>query len=317
VLGATGAQGGGLIKAILRDQECKDSAEFRARALSRFPLSDKSQLLKQRIPVAEVDVLDEGALCQAISGDYGLFCVSFYDQMKPAEELLQAEHMAYAARDAGIQHVIWSTLEDTRETLERRKVTLPTLLSTYKVPHFDVKAEADRYFMVANVPTTYLVTSFYWDNFLTKPSLRPQKSQKVDAEWKLCLPMGNKRLAGIAAEDIGKCALAIFRQPQKYINHRVGIMSEALTGEEIAKKMSIVLERCIRYDASQPPDFNSYRSQMQPDAAEYGNMFEYFYECESEVLQMRNADETRELNAELLSFEEWLLKNKSQLESIF
>ncbi len=69
---------------------------------------------------------------------------------------------ARAAEAAGADHVIWSTLEDTREHIPLDDDRMPTLLGTYKVPHFDAKAEADQVFVDAGVPTTFLRTTFFW-----------------------------------------------------------------------------------------------------------------------------------------------------------
>ena len=103
---------------------------------------------------------------------------------------------AKAAKAAGVQHVVWSTLEDTRKWVPLSDNRMPTLMGKYKVPHFDAKAEADVYF--SGLPVTYLVTSFYWDN-LYAFGLGPKKGEDGVYSW--AFPMGNKRLAGIAVED--------------------------------------------------------------------------------------------------------------------
>jgi hypothetical protein len=68
--------------------------------------------------------------------------------------------MASAAKDTGLQHVIWSTLEDTRQWVPLSDSRMPTLMGKYKVPHFDAKGEANGLFTAAGVPTTFLLTSF-------------------------------------------------------------------------------------------------------------------------------------------------------------
>jgi hypothetical protein len=74
--------------------------------------------------------------------------------------------MAQAAKDAGVKHVVWSTLEDTRKWVPLTDARMPTLQGKYKVPHFDAKGEANGVFTQLGVPTTFLNTCFYWDNLI-------------------------------------------------------------------------------------------------------------------------------------------------------
>ncbi len=128
--------------------------------------------------------------------------------------------MVIAAKEEGLSHVIWSTLEDTRQWIPLNDNRMPTLMENYKVPHFDGKGEANKYFDEAGVLTTYLIASFFWDNFIYF-GMGPKKG--ADGKFSITLPMGNKKLAGIAAEDIGKCSLGIFKNSEKYIGKTVGL----------------------------------------------------------------------------------------------
>jgi uncharacterized protein YbjT (DUF2867 family) len=112
VLGATGAQGGGLVRAILSDP----AGEFTARALTRNPDSEKAKALADLgAEVVAADVDDVDSLTKAFEGAHGAFCVTFYwEHFSPEKELAQARNMAEAADRAGVEHVIWSTLENTR-----------------------------------------------------------------------------------------------------------------------------------------------------------------------------------------------------------
>ena len=159
VLGATGAQGGGLVRAICADP----SGGFKARAITRNPDSDKAKALAELgAEVVAGDAGDDASLKAAFDGVYGAYCVTFFwEHFSPDTEKEQARAMAEAARDAGLQHVIWSTLEDTRKWVPLEDDRLPTLMESYKVPHFDAKGEADAFFTEAGVPTTFLLTSYY------------------------------------------------------------------------------------------------------------------------------------------------------------
>src|ERR1039458_1485816 len=137
--------------------------------------------------------------------------------------------MAGAAKAAGLDHVIWSTLEDTRRWVPLGDNRMPTLMGKYKVPHFDAKGEANALFSAAGVPVTFLLTSFYWDNFIHF-GMGPQKGP--DGRLAITFPMRDKKLPGIAAEDIGKCAYGIFKRGGEFIGKTVGISGEQLTGAQ-------------------------------------------------------------------------------------
>lgn len=207
VVGATGAQGGGLVRAILNDK----NGPFTARAITRNVNSDKAKALADAgAEVVAADLDDVKSLKKAFEGAHGVFCVTnFWEHFKPEKELSQARNMAQAAKDAGVKHVIWSTLEDTRKSIPLSDDRMPTLMGKYKVPHFDAKGEADAIFTELGVPTTFLVTSFYWENFIYF-GMGPKKG--ADGKLAITLPMGNKKLPSIAAEDIGKTAYAIFEE---------------------------------------------------------------------------------------------------------
>src|SRR5437762_663146 len=164
VVGATGAQGGGLVRAILNDKQ----GGFAARAITRDPNSDKAKALADEgAEVVAADVDNAKSLEKAFEGAHGAFCVTFFwAHFKPEKEISQARNMAQAAKDAGVRHVIWSTLEDTRKSIPLSDDRMPTLMGKYKVPHFDAKGEANAIFTELGVPTTFLLTSVYWENFI-------------------------------------------------------------------------------------------------------------------------------------------------------
>src|SRR6202171_6440449 len=189
VVGATGAQGGGLVRAILNDK----NGSFTARAITRNVDSDKAKALADagaEVVVADLD--DVKSLRKAFEGAHGAFCVTnFWEHFKPEKEISQARNMAQAAKDAGVKHVIWSTLEDTRQSIPLSDDRMPTLMGKYKVPHFDGKGEANAVFTQLGVPTTFLLTSFYWDNFIHF-GMGPKKG--ADGKLAITFPLGDKKL---------------------------------------------------------------------------------------------------------------------------
>jgi uncharacterized protein YbjT (DUF2867 family) len=306
VAGATGAQGGGVVRAILADKE----GGFAARALTRNPNSDKAKALADLgAEVVQADLHDPASVRRAFDGAHGAFCVTFYwAHMSPETELLEARNMADAAKTAGLQHVIWSTLEDTRRFVPLSDNRMPTLMGRYKVPHFDVKGEADALFESTGLPVTYLIASFYWENFIYF-GMNPKKGP--DGKLTLSLPMADKRLSGIAAEDIGKAAYAIFRKgPAATAGKRIGIAGEHLTGAELAAKMSKALGREVKYNAV---PFDVFRGLGFPGAEDVGNMFQFYAEFEEDLARTRDLAKTRALNPELQTFDQWLERNKEKI----
>ena len=215
--------------------------------------------------------------------------------------------MAQAARDAGLEHLIWSTLEDTRNFVPLSDERMPTLMDKYKVPHFDAKGESNQFFTDSGVPTTFLLTSFYWDNFIYF-GMGPKKDE--DGNYTITLPMSNKKLAGIAAEDIGKCAYGILKADHRYKNQSVGIAGGHLSGAQMAESLSKALAKQVNYNSVSP---EIYRSFGFPGAEDLGNMFQFNQEFSDSYCNTRNLHESLTLNPELLSFDKWLDKYKGQI----
>ena len=305
VVGATGSQGGGLVRAILADP----SSGFRVRAITRKANGDKAaELRKLGAEVVEADLDNEASLAKAFEGAYGAFCVTnYWEHMTPAKEVSQARNMAQAAKAAKLEHVIWSTLEDTRKLVPLSDPRMPTLMEKYKVPHFDAKGDADAMFAQAGVPTTYLLTTFYWENFIYF-GMGPKKGP--DGKYGITLPMADSRLSGIAAEDIGKCAFGIFKQGKTWIGKRVGISGEHVTGAQMAADMSKVLGKEVVYNVVTPAAF---RALGFPGADDLGNMFQYYAEFEKEFAGARSLETSRSLNPELLNFKSWLAKYQDRI----
>jgi uncharacterized protein YbjT (DUF2867 family) len=302
VVGATGAQGGGLVRAILSDPD----KEFKVRALTRNVTTDKAkELAKLGAEVVAADLDDKESIKKAFQGAYGAYCVTFFwNHFSPEKENANARAMAEAAKAAGVKHVIWSSLDDTRKYIPVSDNRMPTLLGKYKVPHFDAKGEANHHFTDLGLPVTILNTVFYWDNFIYF-GLGPQKGP--DGKLAITMPMGDKKLPGIASEDIGKCALGIFKAGPKYIGKTIGIAGEFLTVKHMADEFSRVLGEKVVYN-DVPPEV--YRSFGFPGAEDMGNMFQFKRDFEKEYTASRDINLSRQLNPSLLTFREWLNKNK-------
>ena len=305
VVGATGAQGGGLVRAILADK----TGQLTVRAITRKPDGDQARALaKLGAEVVAADLDDTASLTKAFAGAHGAFCVTnFWEHFSAEKELAQAKALAQAAKSAGIAHAIWSTLEDTRKLVPIDDPRMPTIQEKYKVPHFDAKGEANHYFVDAGVPTTMLQTSFYWDNLVTF-GMGPKKGE--DGKLAFVLPMADKKLPGIAVEDIGKCAFGVFARGAELIGKTVSIAGEHLTGAQMAEALSQALEQPVVYKYV-PPEI--YRTFGFPGADDLANMFQYKRDFEKEYCTPRDLAFSRALNPELQTFAQWLSRNKSKI----
>jgi uncharacterized protein YbjT (DUF2867 family) len=305
VVGATGAQGGGMVRAIQADK----SGSFAARAITRNPNAEKAQALRAAgVEVVAGDIDKPETLGKAFAGAYGAFCVTnFWEHFSAEREVTQARNMAQAVKAAGLQHVIWSTLEDTRKWVPLDDDRMPTLMGNYKVPHFDGKGEADATFRELGVATTFLLTAFYWENLIYFGA-GPQRGP--DGTLAITFPMDEKKLPGIAVGDIGKAAYGIFKRGREFINKTVGIAGEHLTGAEMAGALTRALGQEVRYN-SVPPEV--YRSFGFPGAEDLGNMFQFKRDFNEYFRGARDLGFTRTLNPELQTFEQWLAVHKDQI----
>jgi uncharacterized protein YbjT (DUF2867 family) len=305
VMGATGAQGSGLVRAILNDPD----STFAVRAITRDVTSDAARDLAARgAEVVAADLDDAESVRRAFAGAYGAFCVTFFwAHFSPAKEKTHAKTMAEAAKQANLQHVIWSTLENTKQWVPLSDDRMPTLQGQYKVPHYDAKGEANQFFTDLGLPVTFLVTSFYWDNLIFF-GMGPKRTP--DGALAITFPMGDKRLPGIAAEDIGRCALGVFKRGRALVGKTVGIAGEFVTGAQMAAALTRALGQPVRYDDISP---DAYRSLGFPGADDLGNMFQVKRDFEAAYCGGRDLDLARALNPQLQTFEMWLDRNKSRI----
>jgi uncharacterized protein YbjT (DUF2867 family) len=254
VVGATGAQGGGLARAILADP----ARSFAVRAITRCADAGAARTLAALgAQVVAADLDDAASLERALQGAYGVF-----------GGLEQARHVAQAARRAAVRHVIWSKLEDVRKDGSQS----------------DTFGAADARFR--DLPTTVLRCSSLWDNLIP---LGMGLRRAADGGLDFVLPMGTRRRPGIAAADIGPCALGIFQRCGQFIGHTVGIAGEHLDGTQMATALSGAIGEPVRYV---PRSF--------------ADRLRYWHAGNDEYCAERAVALARELYPGLQSFEQWL-----------
>jgi uncharacterized protein YbjT (DUF2867 family) len=305
VVGATGAQGGGLVRAILADQ----GGEFAARAITRDPAKEQAQALADAgAEVVQADLDDEESVRRAFAGAYGAFCVTnFWEHFSVDKEIAQAGNMARAAKAEGLQHAIWSTLEDVRTFVPLDDDSMPTLQGQYKLPHFDGKGEANALFTESGVPTTFLYASWYFENMIF---FGQGPARGEDSKLAFTLPLGDGKMAAIAAEDIGKCNLGIFKRGSELVDQRIGVAGVQLSGQEFAESFTKAFGEEVVY---RPLTIDQYRALGFPGADEMANTYQFYVDFEEDVNGLRDVERSRSLNPELQSLDTWLAANASRI----
>jgi len=305
VFGATGAQGGGLVRALLGDKD----RHFAVRAVTRKPDSAAARAMAHagaQVVLADID--DAASVQRALEGAYGAFLVTnFWEHMSAEKELAQAHTLAAAAAQAGIHHAIWSTREDTRQYLPADGSRMPVLQKRFNVPQFDAKGEAHRFFAQQRVPVTYLYPSCYWEN-LIRFGMGPLR--RWNGALELIFPFGAARIPWMAADDIGIAAREIFLRGDALVYESIGVAGEFLTGFDLARQLSTVLGEEVVYNAMSP---DAFRALGFPGARELGNMFQFKRDFEAEYCARRDLKRSRALHPDIADFSTWLETHGSRI----
>lgn len=299
VAGATGSQGGGAARALLADDA------FRVRALTRNTESTQAQALAAGgAEVVQADFYDPTSLRAAFDGAYGAFLVTnFWAHGSADKETEEIQNLVNAARNANLQHVVWSTLEDTRDLLPLEDTRMPVLQDRYNVPHFDAKGEGNKLFVEAGVPTTNLNTTFFYQGFLGQ--MGPKRAK--DGSLVLTLPIEEGRLlAGVDVNDIGRTSLEILKNGSEFIGKTVGLAGDHLTGHQYADILGDAIGEIITF---QSVPYDVFRRLGFPGAVEIANMFQYYGDFDKEFTEARNINRAREINPGLKDFRTWAREN--------
>jgi uncharacterized protein YbjT (DUF2867 family) len=305
VFGATGAQGGGLARALLADPD----RHFAVRAVTRKPDSPAAQGLRRAgAEVVLADIDDGSSTSRAMEGAYGAFLVTnFWEHLSAERELVQAHNLAAAAAQAGVRHAVWSTLEDSRDFFPADGQRMPVLQGRFNVPHFDAKGEAHRFFAQQRVPVTYLYTSGYWEN-LIHFGMGPQRG--ADGALVLSFPTGDARIPWVSVEDIGRAAREIFLRGDALIGESIGLAGEHLSAADMAKALTRSFGEPVHHQALTPDEF---RALGFPGADEIGNMWQFKRDIESAYCARRDLARVRALLPQVADFATWLGANKSRI----
>lgn len=259
--------------------------------------------------LVRADFHDEPTVHKAFEGAHGAFLVTdFWAHGSAAKETEEIGVLVRAAEAAGPRHVIWSTLEDTRELRPLDDERMPVLQEKYNVPHFDAKGEGNKLFTEAGVPTTFLNTTFFFQGFLD--AFLPKRAE--DDVPTVTMPFEDgKLLSGVDVADIGRTAHALLKGGERFVGRTIGLAGDHLTGAQYAEKLGAAIGEPVRFRAV---PYDVFRSLDIPAAEEIANMFQYYGDFDREFTGARDLDRLREINPQLRSFDAWLAENASKIQ---
>jgi uncharacterized protein YbjT (DUF2867 family) len=257
VSGSTGNQGGAVARALLE-------RGFPVRALTRDPEKPEAQALTERgTEVVQGDLEDRTSIDQALEGVYGVFSVQNFWEVGYDREVQQGTTLADAAKAAGVQHVVYSSVG-----------------SAYRgtgISHFDSKWEIEKHVRQNELPYTILRPVFFMQNW------EMMRDQILDGT--LAQPLDpDKPLQQLNVEDLGAFAAMAFENPDEWIGREVDLAGDELTMPEAAEAFSLVTGREVSY--YQVP-WDQFREQM---GEEYAVMYEWFNDVgyEADILALRS-----------------------------
>lgn len=256
------------------------------------------ELKRQGAEVVYFDICDPTTHAAALEGCHGIYVVTNYWEHGSIEtEQEQVRSIAESIEKAGIQHVVWSTLEGTTAFFNSLDESQrPNKIDGHDcyVPHFDGKHESDQYFPPDK--TTKLYTSMYLENLAGTGMVH---------DGVLANNMGDSPLPVIACDDIGKCAYGIFQAGMKYRGKNVYVAGDVQTCKSLMSIASEVTQRQFEYKYV---DRETCASMDFPGANALANMFDFIIQSETFV-KKRNPRTARELNPSLLSARQWMEQN--------
>lgn len=317
VCGASGVQGKSVINELNKYENYK--LIYITRNIDIVDLSNykNSNLIEVRYgdydrPLTMIDAL--------VDCDYVYAVTNFWEHKNVNREMEQAKNIAIACKSNNVKGVVWSTLENSNEwNIELEKINNNgnnngdnnnidnfDINNNYLIPHFDSKGIVNQYFKDINIDTCFLHLSFYYSNFI---NLFPfEKVSNVNEEnsfkYTIKLPYNNCKLPMLDTNDIGVCVKNIFDNFDNFKNKDIGLASDILTMNEIAKKISNVSNKQYEYNNI------SYKDYYNEFSQELANMFEFQKQINKHFCNLRDTKFWTKNNVKLTSFSEWLENNK-------
>ncbi|KFY94061.1 hypothetical protein V500_03432 [Pseudogymnoascus sp. VKM F-4518 (FW-2643)] len=248
VFGATGIQGGSVIKSLLSDPSL--SKEFKIRGVTRDISKPAAEaLVKLGVEVVKGDLSSPSSVAAAINGSHTVYLVTnFWETMTPEVEITQGKNVADAAKAAGISHLIFSSLIGVFKATDGK---------FKNVLHFDGKAEIEEYIRGMGVPSTFFLAGYYMTNYTQL------LNKNEDESYTLAYPVSKDTKFPLldALADTGKFVKAIIKNREKLLGKHILGATDYYTLEQIVvdfsevsgKKASFVQLTAEQYTAVLPP----------------------------------------------------------------
>jgi uncharacterized protein YbjT (DUF2867 family) len=285
VFGATGAQGGSVVRAM------KDDKRFVLKAATRNPDSDQAKaLVAQGVDVVKVDMDDVESTKKALQGAYGVFLVtSFWPLCDMDREIKQGKNVIDAAKESNLQHLVFSSLDSAKEAVGKA------------ANHMETKVEVQRYIAKQGIPCTVVRLAAYYENLLG--ALKPQKTENGEFIW--VVPMEGKPLDMVCVSEIGECIHQIFVRPDEFKGQNIGLSSSRATTAEYTAILSKVLEpkKFVASDIT----VDQYSKLGFPGADDFAAMFAMYQSGKSNF----DVELTRKLNPSIATFEKWVDQHRN------
>jgi uncharacterized protein YbjT (DUF2867 family) len=291
VFGATGAQGGSVARNLLV------RGRYAVRAFTRKSDSPAAQSLRAAgAEIVEGNLDDKASIRAALDGVHGVFGVTnFWEHFEKEEE--QGRNMIRAIAGSDVQHLVYSSLPPVEKATN----------GLLKSPHFDIKAAHEDLIRTLGIPATFVHVPFYYENFLYFFPPRPAG----DGTYAFGFPQGDRPLAAMSVQDVGRVVAPLFEQPETYIGKTLKLAGDELPASEYAAAMSRATGADVRFTHVPRETFAALGF---PGAADLADMFEYYrLHIPSRA---RDIESCRALAPELQSFDAWVNANAAQLRSI-
>lgn len=236
----------------------------------------------------------------------------FWEELDAGKELAQGKSIADSAKAAGLEHVVFSSLEDTRQLNKDGKLAQGEPLAplsdpegeAWVVPHFDAKGAIRAHMLDIGLPATFVQLSCYPDNLLG--GLKPQVQE--DGSRALAIPMADKATGWVAVADTGGSVLTILKDREAHLGKTYGLAGDNITTEELTATLSEVTGQTFKYA---PVPMEVFAGFGFPGADDMARMFGALY-CVPEHCP-RDPEQTRKLNPATQSVRQWAEANKEAL----
>src|ERR671916_1638064 len=222
VSGATGQQGGALARVLLEKGH-------RVRAFVRRPDSPEAKELERLGAELAVGDFEEPSTIEDAARDMeAAFVVATPFEAGTEADPRHGIAAADAAKAAGVEHLVYSSVADADKDTG--------------IPHFDSKREVEKHIEGLGIPYTIVAPVYFMDNLLAPWTLPQLKEGRLP----MALP-ASRPLQQITLSDIAAFTALVLEHPEEFVDRRVDIASDELSGEEVAEVLTRVTGREIGY----------------------------------------------------------------------